>query len=114
MHLGDYNVLLALTEAEGGKMRLGDLARTIVFSPARLTYLMRSLEQRGLVKRSADSDDRRGAYAMITRTGRLRFSKARAVHLKQINDLVLRDLEPEEALVLKRVFARVSEKIEHT
>lgn len=112
LHLGDYNVLLALTETDEGQMRLGDLARAIVFSPARLTYQMRSLEKRGLVERNADADDRRGAYARITDRGREVFAEARKIHLKQVDDLFISDLKAPEARILKQIFGRVADKLD--
>lgn len=111
LHLSDYNVLLALTETNEGRMRLGDLARTVVFSPARLTYLMRSLEKRGLVERNADADDRRGTYARITDRGREVFAEARMIHLKQVEHLFISDLKKPEARVLKQIFDRVARKL---
>ena len=66
LHLADYNLLLLLSEAPEGRMRMGELARLMVFSPSRVTYQVKTLEQRGLVERGlpdaeVESDPRRAS-----------------------------------------------------
>jgi DNA-binding MarR family transcriptional regulator len=107
LHLGDYNLLLLLTEAPEGRLRMGELARLMVFSPSRVTYQVKTLEQRGLVERCAAPTDRRGAQAAITDAGRHAFRKAAALHSRQVKDLFLDRLEDGEAETVLRVFSRL-------
>jgi DNA-binding MarR family transcriptional regulator len=107
LHLADYNLLLLLSEAPEGRLRMGELARLMVFSPSRVTYQVKTLEQRGLVERCAAATDRRGAEAVITDAGRHAFRKAAALHSRQVKDLFLDRLEAGEDETVLRVFSRL-------
>ena len=53
-----------------GPLNLGELARIEAVAPPTLTRVVAHLEERGLVRRSADPADRRAALVEITATGR--------------------------------------------
>lgn len=112
MTLPDYNVLLLLVEADDGRLRLGELATRMVFSPSRVTYQVTSLVDRGLVERRRVECDRRGYEAVITDAGRDAFRRASIVHARQVDELFLDLLAPDEVEVLERVFARVGAELE--
>ena len=80
--LSEYNMLLLLSEAPEGHMRMGQLADAIVFSPSRLTYQVKVLSDRGLVKRVKCQDDGRAWQAELTAAGRTMFRKASVIHAK--------------------------------
>lgn len=103
--LGDFNVLLVLSEAEGLRMRMGDLARALAFAPGRLTYRIAALERDGLVVREPSPDDRRGTDAVLTDAGRRQLRKARPQHARHVDELFLGALDAEAIAVLDRVFS---------
>lgn len=105
--LADYNILLALTEADGFRLRLGELAERVVFSPSRLTYRIRELQRRGLVERIADATDGRGASAQLTAAGRAAFRDAARTHARDVEAAMLAQLTDDEAAALYRIFTRV-------
>lgn len=107
LHLADYNLLLLLTEAPGGHLRMGELASLMVFSPSRVTYQVKTLEKRGLVERRACVEDGRGSEAVITDTGRSLFRKAATLHARQVKDLFMDRLDEQETETLLRVFSRL-------
>ncbi|WP_335342038.1 MarR family winged helix-turn-helix transcriptional regulator [Micrococcus lacusdianchii] len=107
MTLPDYNLLLLLTESDQNRLRLGELASRMVFSPSRVTYQVKSLVARGLIERRAAERDRRGYEAVLTDAGRSAFRRAAVIHARQVGELFLDRLEPGEAEVLARVFSRV-------
>ncbi|WP_072314955.1 MarR family winged helix-turn-helix transcriptional regulator [Agrococcus sp. Marseille-P2731] len=104
LDLGDFNVLLLLSEAEGLRLRMGDLARALAFAPGRLTYRVTALEKEGLVTREPSPNDRRGTDAVLTDAGRRRLRRARPVHARHVDDLFLEGLDDEALAVLDRVF----------
>ncbi|MDY6055098.1 MarR family winged helix-turn-helix transcriptional regulator [Micrococcus sp.] len=112
MSLADYHVLLLLVESDEGRLRMGELASRMVFSPSRLTYQVRSLMERGLVERHPTATDRRGAEAVITDAGRAAFRQASRHHGSQVDEFFLHDLDPEEARVLTRVFSRLGRRLD--
>ena len=67
--IGWYDVLWALEQADGGRLRMHDLARQAVLSRSNLTRLADRLEDAGLIARESAAEDRRGAYSVITPAG---------------------------------------------
>src|ERR1700745_1934871 len=57
----DYQVLLALTEAKGKRMRSSELARTIDWERSRLSHHLGRLEKRRLIRRGERALGSRGA-----------------------------------------------------
>src|SRR3712207_5980163 len=64
-----YDVLVALSEAPGPRLRLTGLARAVVLSRSGLPRLVDRLEGAGLIRREACPSDRRGAFAVLTPEG---------------------------------------------
>lgn len=111
LDLGDFNVLLVLSEAEGCRMRMGDLARQLAFAPIRLTYRIGALERDGLVSREASAADRRGTDAVLTDAGRTRLRTCRPVHARHVEELFLGGLDDEALAVLDWVFGPLRSRL---
>ena len=111
MDLGEFNILLVLSETEGLRMRMGDLARAVAFAPGRLTYRVAALESAGLVLREPSATDRRGTDALLTEAGRRRLRKARPVHARHVEELFLGGLDREALEVLHRVFGPLRDRL---
>ena len=78
--LSSFEVLVLLDDAEGGKLRMHDIAAAVMLSRSGLTRLVDRLERDGLVGRCSCENDARGAYAVITEEGRKRLGEARVAH----------------------------------
>jgi DNA-binding MarR family transcriptional regulator len=102
-----YDALLQLTEAPGNRMRMSELADSIVISRSGFSRAARRMEEAGLIAREPSPEDGRGSYVVLTRLGRHVFRRAAAVHLAGVEEHFLRHLSEEEARVLERVFCRV-------
>jgi DNA-binding MarR family transcriptional regulator len=107
LDLVDYNVLLALEEAPGHQLRMGELAAALVFSPSRLTYQVTTMERRGLVRRQACSEDGRGLTAVLTEAGAAAFAAAWRHHSRGVHEHFLDHLSDEDIEVVGRVFAEL-------
>src|SRR5215207_6050932 len=68
--LGWYDVLWELEKADGGRLRMSELARNIVLSRSNLTRLIDRLDDAKLTARERCPDDRRGAFAVLLPAGR--------------------------------------------
>ena len=64
-----YDVLWTLHRADGRRLRIRELADAAVLSSTGMTRFVDRLEGEGLVRREAVPGDRRGAYAVITKSG---------------------------------------------
>jgi DNA-binding MarR family transcriptional regulator len=91
-----YEVLVRLAGAPGGKLRMTELAGISKTSKSGLTYQVTQLERAGLVRRVATSDDDRGVLAVLTPTGRRLLDSAAPVHVALVRDLFLDGLTPEQ------------------
>ncbi|WP_405639869.1 MarR family winged helix-turn-helix transcriptional regulator [Streptomyces uncialis] len=95
--LSQYDVLLRLAEAPGGRMRMSDLATSVVYSTGGLTRLLARMDRAGLVERVPSPDDRRVVHAVLTERGRERLAEASRVHLAGIEHHFARHLLPAES-----------------
>ena len=67
--LMSYEVLMQLADADDRRMRMRDLASSVILSRSGLTRLVDRLEADGLLRRESCSSDARGAFAVLTDTG---------------------------------------------
>lgn len=65
----DYDVLSNLSEAEGRRLRLSELAGLMLWSKSRVSHQVSRMEQRGLVTRRECESDARGADIVLTGAG---------------------------------------------
>jgi DNA-binding MarR family transcriptional regulator len=64
-----YDILFAISEAPEKKLRLHELAQTVLLSRSNVTRLVDRLEKAGFLQREQCSSDRRGAFATISDEG---------------------------------------------
>jgi DNA-binding MarR family transcriptional regulator len=105
--LSSYEVLLYLNDAEGGRMRMRDLAASVILSRSGLTRLADRLEREGLIARESCPSDARGSYAVITAAGTDKLAAARATHLAGVRSLFLQHFSDDELDVLGEAWDRV-------
>ena len=67
LSMSDYHVMVVLSEADGRRLRMGELAGRLVFQPSRLTYQITSMVKRGLVRKQSCPDDGRGLTGRVSR-----------------------------------------------
>ncbi len=81
LSIGDYAVLVNLSEAGGFELRMSDLADRLLLSRSGLTRRVDGLVKAGLVSRRACPSDRRGALAQLTPAGLQRLREAAPTHV---------------------------------
>src|SRR5260221_3411177 len=102
-----YDVLWELEKAEGGKLRMHELARRIVLSRSNLTRLADRLEDARLIEREDTPHDRRGYHCVITRAGLAMRRKMWPIYKAEIERLFSRHITVEEARTLGDALARL-------
>ncbi|MEU9506209.1 MarR family transcriptional regulator [Micromonospora sp. NPDC048170] len=107
----DYHVLVLLSEAPGQRLRMGELASRLIFSPSRLTYQISTMQRRGLVARESCPDDRRGSEAVLTAAGLLALREAAPRHLRSVRTHLMDDLDDAEVACLTRIFERLGRRL---
>ncbi len=98
--LTQYEVLLLLSRSDDGALRMNELADGALLSLSGLSRLVDRLVTLGLVERAQCPTDRRGAFAVITPTGRDRFAAARPVHLDAVRRRFIDRLSPDAVSAL--------------
>lgn len=102
-----WEVLVRLARAPEGRMRMRELADSVVFSRSGITRLVDRMAAAGLVERQQCSRDRRGWYAAITEAGQSVLKRARPVHHRGIQQHFLRHLTEEDKSVLQTICGKV-------
>src|SRR6266571_7617263 len=99
----DYQVLLALREADGRRLRSSELAASIDWERSRLSHHLGRMERRGLIRRDDCATDSRGAEVSLTEHGAAAFRAATAPHLRAIKKHFVDALTPEQLEALADV-----------
>jgi DNA-binding MarR family transcriptional regulator len=92
----DYRVLLALSDADGRRLRSSELAASIDWERSRLSHHLGRMERRGLIRRDDCATDNRGAEISFTREGARMFQRATVPHARAIKTYFADALTPEQ------------------
>jgi DNA-binding MarR family transcriptional regulator len=105
--MGDYEVLVRLSEADAHHLRMCDLAAQLRLSPSGLTRRLDGLVSNGMVRREPSPCDRRVMLATLTPDGLTALTTAAPDHVAGVRRHVLDHLTRHEVEVLARAFAKV-------
>lgn len=105
--LTDFEILLWLASRSCEGMRMAALADSVLLSPSGLSRAVERLETRGLVQRIPCTEDRRGAYAALTQSGRDLVRTAGATHAAGIRRRFLDRLTSQERRLLTAIWDRL-------
>jgi DNA-binding MarR family transcriptional regulator len=103
-----YEVLHHLEEANGGRMRMCDLAEQAQLSRSGLTRLVDRLERDGLLERCSCEHDARGSYACLTASGRERLTEAHGTHLAVVRAHFFSRFSEQELSLLADMWERIA------
>ncbi|MEO6156005.1 MAG: MarR family transcriptional regulator [Ilumatobacteraceae bacterium] len=112
--LGDYEVLVFLSEADEHRMRMIDLACALRLSPSGLTRRLDGLVRHGLVERQASTGDRRVMHACLTSNGMKLLVEAAPDHVASVRRHLLDNLAPSQVDQLAEIFGAVSRQLTST
>jgi DNA-binding MarR family transcriptional regulator len=112
MSLADFDVLVALTDRPGVRMRVLELAEALQWEKSRLSHHLARMERRGLIQRQDCPDDARGAFVALTDEGRRAIERAAPAHVETVRTLVFDGLEPDQIDTLADIAEVVLNRIE--
>jgi DNA-binding MarR family transcriptional regulator len=84
LSLPDYDVLTALSVADGGRMQVSALAAQIGWERSRVSHHVRRMSARGLVTSGLSATDRRVTEVTLTERGRQELAAAAPGHVEQV------------------------------
>jgi DNA-binding MarR family transcriptional regulator len=108
----EYDVLYALTKAEG-PVRLTDLHRRVLLSQPALSRMVDRLVERGLVERCEDAGDKRVVRLALTDAGRACQREVGRAHARDVSAAMterVTDAELDELLRITRALLGSKEK----
>ncbi len=109
---GDYTVLLALSEADGQRLRSSQLAGGIGWERSRLSHHLARMERRDLIRREDCATDNRGAEVVLTNEGAVAFHSATVPHLRAVRELFLDALTPDQLAAASELTASLRAQLE--
>jgi DNA-binding MarR family transcriptional regulator len=103
----DYEVLSNLSETEGHRWRLNELATRMLWSRSRLSHHIARMEQRGLVRREECASDARGAFVVLTEGGLRAIEAAAPAHVESVRRNFIDLLTHEQIRALDEISSTV-------
>ncbi len=107
----EYEILVRLSEAEGGRMRMALLAQSMSHSRSRVTHTVTRMEHAGLVRRTAAERDRRGVEACMTRAGQQKLIDSAPTHVRGVRAHLVDVASRTDFAALGRIFNEVSDRL---
>ena len=105
--LTQYEVLIHLDRAPGRRLRMSELASSVLLSQSGITRLVDRMERDGLVAREPCPGDRRGLLARLTAEGRRKLAEARPTHLAGVHARFLCHLADDDLRDLAAAWERI-------
>ncbi|MBW8805550.1 MAG: MarR family transcriptional regulator [Catenulisporales bacterium] len=106
-----YEILVRLSAAPGGALRMTELADSLLNSKSGLTYQITQLEKSGLTERRSCPTDVRGVFAVLTEVGRKRLEEAAPGHVGAVREALIDVLTPEQLTVLGEGLGEVARRL---
>jgi DNA-binding MarR family transcriptional regulator len=107
LSLGEYAVLVELSESPDQRLRMTELAGHLHLSPSGLTRRLDLLVREGLIVRESCPTDRRAVYAVLTPSGRARLEAAAPDHVAGVRRHLIDRLDDEQLVHLAEALERV-------
>lgn len=109
--LPDYELLVRLSEAPDGRIRMSSLAEQVASSKSRVSHQVGRMEKDGLVRREECPSDGRGVFAALTDRGRDLLQEAAPTHVEGVREHLVDQLTASEQATLAAVFGRVGARL---
>src|SRR3954454_6100365 len=109
--ISDFSVLVCLSEHPDARMRVLELARGLGWEKSRLSHQLTRMQQRGLIERSNCSEDRRGAFVVLTAQGRRTVEAAAPRHVDSVRRYLFDELTSDQVDALGSIAPGVVERL---
>ncbi|MQA08421.1 MAG: MarR family transcriptional regulator [Pseudonocardiaceae bacterium] len=110
--LGDYELLVVLSEQDDHRMRMTELAASVGGSKSRVSHQVSRMERARLLRRTQYPGDGRAVYAELTGSGLATLQEAAPTHVEGVREHLIDLLTDPERTVIAEVFGRVLDHLE--
>jgi DNA-binding MarR family transcriptional regulator len=93
-------------------MRVLELARALRWEKSRLSHQLTRMGQRGLIERSNCTEDRRGAFVVLTDAGRSAVDAAAPKHVESVRRYLFDGLTPDQVDALAAISGGVISRLD--
>jgi DNA-binding MarR family transcriptional regulator len=105
--MASIEVLVNISFEDEGRMRMSELADTLLLSRGGATRLVARLEEAGLVERVIPPEDRRATYAVITEKGIEALTAAEPVFKEAVDEHYLDHLDEDEVAAIRKASLKI-------
>lgn len=109
LDLGEYEILVNLSESPDHELRMSDLADRVRQSRSRLTHTVGRMEAKGILVRNACPSDGRGVNARLTAEGYALLVEAAPYHVESVRRALVDVVDPADFEALGRAMIAVVE-----
>ncbi|TCP56998.1 MarR family transcriptional regulator [Tamaricihabitans halophyticus] len=110
--LGDYELLVLVSECADHRMRMAELAAGIGGSKSRVSHQVARMEKSGLLRRTTCPGDGRGVFAELTDAGLAKLVEAAPTHVEGVRAHLVDLLDEQELATLAAVFGRMLDHLD--
>ncbi len=103
-------LLAAVTDAQPGRVRMGDLSTALGVTARNITTIVDGLEREGLLARRPDPTDRRAILLELTDKGRAHVEQVHALHC-ELAERMFAPLRAEERRTLHALLTRLARQL---
>lgn len=112
LDMGDYQLLVMLSESPEHRLRMCDLADTLRLSRSGLTRRMEGVLAAKLVVRERDERDGRSANAVLTPKGYALLKKAAPAHVASVRARMIDLLSASEIKGIGSAFTKIAQELD--
>jgi DNA-binding MarR family transcriptional regulator len=112
LDMGDYQLLVMLSEAPDHRLRMCDLASTLRLSRSGLTRRMEGVIDAKLVERERDPEDGRSANAVLTPKGMALLKRAAPLHVASVRERMIDLLSVGEIKAIGSAFTKIARHLD--
>jgi DNA-binding MarR family transcriptional regulator len=109
--LGEYEILVRLSESPGRTLRMAQIAESMQHSRSRVTHTVSRMEKAGLIERCAAEGDRRGVEARMTDKGWDLLVQAAPTHVTGVREHFVGLATDEDFATLGKVMNAVADHL---
>jgi DNA-binding MarR family transcriptional regulator len=109
LDLPEYEILVALSETPGQRLRMSELAEAVHQSRSRLTHTVARMESDRLVERENCPTDRRGVWASLTSRGLSLLETAAPTHVELVRRSFVEVVPAADYEAVGRLFTAIIE-----
>lgn len=106
----DYGILMLIYLDPRRRRRMTELAATFGVEPNVVTYRVRRMEARRLVRRSRSTVDKRGVYAFLTEEGLAILEQASPVHVEGVRRHFIDHVSPAQLALVADIFGPLHQR----